>query len=74
MKYYILNEYDGGSSILFDNLDKAMDFIKEMQKDDIEEYGEVMSSFGLVAVERINPSYEEWKNETGQDLIMEHVY
>ena len=31
MKYYILNEYDGGSSVLFDNLDKAMDFIKEMQ-------------------------------------------
>lgn len=74
MKYYILNEYDGGSSILFDNLNKAMDFIKEMQKDDIEEYGEVMSSFALVAVETINPSYEEWKNETGQDLIMEHVY
>lgn len=35
MKYYIFTDYDSGDKLLFDNLDSAMEFVKEYQIDDI---------------------------------------
>lgn len=62
MKHYIFTDYDSGDKLLFDNLDSAMEFVKEYQIDDIEEYGEVISRSRLDEISIINPSFKDWLN------------
>lgn len=60
MKYYIFTDYASGDKCLFDNLDSAMEFVKDYQTYDIKEYEEVVSSFSLNEISIINPSFEDW--------------
>lgn len=60
MKYYIFTDYASGEKALFDNLNSAMEFVKDYQFYDIEEYEEVVSSFSLDEIPVINPSFEDW--------------
>lgn len=39
-----------------------MEFVKEYQIDDIEEYGEVISRSRLDEISIINPSFKDWLN------------
>ena len=56
MKYYIFTDYDSGNKFLFDNLDSAMEFVKDYQAYDM------IGDFSLNEISVINPSFKDWLN------------
>lgn len=72
MEYYILVIYGSEDSqlLFFDNLNKALNFIKELYKDQIEEFGEVIGHFELTKIEHINPNFKDWTNGEAENKVL----
>lgn len=71
MESYILEIYaPDGQFLFFNNLDKALDFIKELCRDQIKEFGEVIARFALTKVEHINPSFKDWINGEAENTVL----
>lgn len=64
MKYYVFHEYDGSVMAMFDDFDKAMNFVNEYQKWSIKEFGKLgNNSFELYEFNIINPDFQKWIKE-----------